>query len=157
MVNEKPELDELLANHLAVLPYQTMYIMADLRERMEQATAQLVLLAQPVDEHVLCKIQVFSNGTLVFQPDFNTEKAAYVIETGTFHNEAYQYYLEHASLPIARDDLIQEQRLFNEIASQQQKKLAELRGNEFERVNTSEERLRDVGWMRCSPHRAYSK
>lgn len=135
MVNEKPDPEELLANHLAVVPYQTMYIMADLTDRMEQATAQLVLLAQPVNEHVLCKIRVYSNGTLVFQPDFNTEKPAYVIETGTFHNEVYQYYLEHASVPIHPEDLIRERRLFNEIALRQKKQLAEFVGTDFDRVS----------------------
>jgi hypothetical protein len=134
VVNEKPDPEELLANHLGAVPCQTMYIMADLTDRTEQATAQLVLLAQPINEHVLCKIQVYSNGTLVVQPDFNPEKSAYVIETGTFHNEVYQYYLEHASVPISQDDLIRERRLFNEIALRQSKQLAESVGHEFDRV-----------------------
>ena len=117
-----------------------MYIMADLSDRTEQATAQLVLLPQPIEEHILCKIQVFSNGKLVIAPDFNTNKMAYVTETGSFYNEVYQYYLEHASMPMQIDDWKREKTLLDEIYRRQQRQLIESVGKKFECVRISSHR-----------------
>jgi hypothetical protein len=112
-----------------------MYIMADLSDTIDAATAHLVMLPQLPNELVLCRIHVDSNGTIVLEPDFNIDKMAYIVETGNLNNEVYQYYLEHASIPININDLVKERRLFNEVCSRHQTHLAQLVGNEFETVN----------------------
>ena len=109
--------------------------MADLNDKIDTATAQLAFLPQPPNEHVLCRILAYSDGTIVIEPDFNTGKLAYMIETGNFHNEVYQYYLEHASIPINKDDLIKERRLLSEICLRQQTYISQNVGNEFDTVN----------------------
>jgi Meckel syndrome type 1 protein len=113
-----------------------MYIMADLNDRVDHATAQLVI-GPPIlpNEHVLCLIRVYSNGTIVLEPDFNTGKMAYIVETGTVNNEVYHYYLEHASLSINMEDLVKERKLFNEVCLRQQTHLAQVVGNDFDTVN----------------------
>ena len=113
-----------------------MYTMADLSDRHDQATAQLTLLPQPLQEHLLCKIQFFSDGTLVIGPDLNAHRRGYVIETGTFYNEVYQYHLDFASIPIQVDDLKREQRLVKAIFLRQERLLAESLGVEFRCVRS---------------------
>jgi hypothetical protein len=112
-----------------------MYIMADLSDKIDIATARLVVLPQPPNEHVLCTIRIHSNGTIVMEPDFNHGKMAYMMETGNLNNEVYQYYLEHASATMNMHDLIKERKLFNEICSRQQTNLTQIVGNEFDTVN----------------------
>ncbi len=114
-----------------------MYIMADLSDSIDTATAQLVVVPQPPNEHVLCTICVYSNGTIVLEPDFNNGKMAYIIETGNTNNEVYHYYLEHSSISINMDDLIKEKKLFNEVCLRQQTHIAQIVGNEFDTVNSS--------------------
>jgi hypothetical protein len=109
--------------------------MADLSDRIDTATAQLVFLPHPPNEHVLCRILIYSNGTVVIEPDFNNGKLPYMVETGNLNNEVYQYYLEHASISMSVDDIIKANRLLNEICSRQQTYLAQMVGNEFDTVN----------------------
>ena len=130
-INNRPTSDDVRLSRYSTFPFQTMYIMADLSDRLDQAAAQLTLLPQPIQEHLLCKIQFFSNGTLLIGPDFNTHRRGYVIETGGFGNEVYQYHLDLASIPIQVDDWKREQRLVKEIFLRQQRLLAESLGAEF--------------------------
>ncbi|CAF3358718.1 unnamed protein product [Rotaria sp. Silwood1] len=132
LINRKPTPDDIRTNHLASLPHQTMYIMADLSDIIDTASAQLLIVPQPMNERVLCTIKVYSNGTIVLEPDFNTGKTPYIVETGNVNNEVYQYYLEHASMPINKDDFIKERKLLNEVRLKQQTRLAQLVGNDFE-------------------------
>ena len=113
-----------------------MYIMADLNDQVDLATAQLVIgPPQLPNEHVLCLIHVYSNGTIVLEPDFNNGKMAYIVETGNVNNEVYHYYLEHASTVINIDDLIKERKLFNEVCLRQQTHLTQIVGHDFDTVN----------------------
>ncbi|CAF3353151.1 unnamed protein product [Rotaria sp. Silwood1] len=132
LINRKPTPDDIRTNHLASLPHQTMYIMADLSDIIDTASAQLLIVPQPMNERVLCTIKFYSNGTIVLEPDFNTGKTPYIVETGNVNNEVYQYYLEHASMPINKDDFIKERKLSNEVRLKQQTRLAQLVGNDFE-------------------------
>ncbi|CAF2742224.1 unnamed protein product [Rotaria sp. Silwood2] len=132
LINRKPTPDDLRTNHLASLPHQTMYIMADLSDIINTATAQVLVLPQPINERVLCTIQVYSNGTIVLEPDFNNGKTAYIVETGNINNEVYHYYLEHASVLINKDDFTKERKLLNEVRLRKQTHLAQLVGNDFE-------------------------
>jgi hypothetical protein len=113
-----------------------MYIAADLSDRVDMATAQLVVVPQRPNEHILCTIYVYSNGTIVLEPDFNNGKMAYIIETGNINNEVYHYYLEHASISIHMDDLMKERKLFNEVCFRQQTHLTQIVGNDFDTVNS---------------------
>ncbi|CAF3305940.1 unnamed protein product [Rotaria socialis] len=133
IINRKPTPDDIRTNHLAALPHQTMYIMADLSDRVDHATAGLVLLPQPTNERVLCMVRVYSNGTIVIEPDFNGGKMAYIIETGNLNNEVYHYYLEHGSMAIHKDDFVKEKKLLNEVRLRKQAHLAQLVGNYFEK------------------------
>ena len=136
IINRKPTPDDLRTNHLAALPHQTMYIMADLSERIEtRAVAQMVPVVQKPKEFILCMIHVYSNGTIVLEPDFNTGKMAYIVETGNLNNDVYHYYLEHASVQINMEDLIKERKLFNEVCLRQQTHRAQLVGNDFDSVS----------------------
>ncbi|CAF1251705.1 unnamed protein product [Rotaria sordida] len=132
LINRKPTPDDLRINHLAALPHQTMYIMADLSAIIDTATTQLLVVPQPTNEHVLCTIQSYSNGTVILEPDFNHGKMAYVVETGNLSNEVYHYYLDHASITINKDDFIKERKLLNEVRLRKQTHLAQLVGNDFE-------------------------
>ncbi|UJR26255.1 hypothetical protein I4U23_007595 [Adineta vaga] len=132
LVNEKPTLPELREEHYATKPHQTMYIMADLSDKIEVASAQLVVVPQAPNERVLCTVRVYSHGTLILEPDFNDGKMAYIVETGNVNNEVYHYYLEHGSQSINMDDLIKERKLFNEVCFRQQTHLAQIVGNEFD-------------------------
>ncbi|CAF1246849.1 unnamed protein product [Adineta steineri] len=131
LIKQKPTSEDLLINHYGSLPRQTMYIMADLSDTTNMATTQLAIFPQPPNEHVLCRIH-YSNNTIILEPDFNTDKMAYIVETGNLNNEVYQYYLEHVSIPIDLPDLVKERRLFNEICLKQQTKIAQIVGNEFD-------------------------
>ena len=111
-----------------------MYIMVDLSDKVEITTAQLVYGPSPLNEQVICTIQVYSNGTMVLAPDFNSSKMAYIVETGTRNNEAYHYYLEHASTNIQMEDLIKERKLFNEVCLRQQTYLSQIVGKDFDTV-----------------------
>jgi len=117
--------------------------MADLSDKIDTTTAQLVLVPQPPNEHILCTIYVYSNGTIVLEPDFNNGKMAYIVETGNLNNEVYHYYLEHASISINMDDLIKERKLFNEVCLRQQALRAQIVGNDFDSVKISREILFD--------------
>ncbi|CAF1436288.1 unnamed protein product [Rotaria sordida] len=132
LINRKPTPDDLRINHLAALPHQTMYVMADLSAIIDTATTQLLVVPQPTNEHVLCTIQSYSNGTVILEPDFNHGKMAYVVETGNLSNEVYHYYLDHASITINKDDFIKERKLLNEVRLRKQTHLAQLVGNDFE-------------------------
>ncbi|CAF0909047.1 unnamed protein product [Adineta steineri] len=132
LINRKPTPDDLRTNHYAALPHQTMYIMADLSDIIDNATAQLVVVPQLPNEHVLCIVRSYSNGTIVLAPDFNNGKMAYIVETGNTNNEVYHYYLEHGSIQINIDDLIKERKLFHEVCLRQQTHLAQMVGHEFD-------------------------
>ena len=108
--------------------------MADLSEKTGHTIEQIVL-SPPSDEYVLCKIRAHSNGTIAVEPDFNCGKMAYIVETANQNNEAYHYYVEHASENINADDLVKEKKLFNEICLRQQMHLRQLVGNDFDIVN----------------------
>ena len=128
---KRPTDEQLHVSHFATAPPRTMYIMVDLSDRITTATAQLVLLPQPIQQHVLCKIQYHSDGYLQIEPDFNEHRTPYLIETGNYYNEVYQYYLEHASTPIQTEDLIMEKRILDQIISHQRSLLKPVVGNEF--------------------------
>lgn len=113
-----------------------MYIMADLSDRVDHATAALVLLPQPTSERVLCMVRVYSNGTIVIEPDLNSGKMAYIVETGNLNNEVYHYYLEHGSMTINKDDFVKEKKLLSEVRLRKQTHLAQLVGNYFEKVKS---------------------
>jgi Meckel syndrome type 1 protein len=134
IINRKPTPDDLRTNHLAALPHQTMYIMADLSDNIDTGAAQLIHIPQRPNEHILCMIHVYSNGTIVLEPDFNEGKMAYIVETGNLNNDVYHYYLEHASIAINLEDLIKERKLFNEVCLRQQTHRAQLIGNDFDTV-----------------------
>jgi hypothetical protein len=135
IINTKPTPDDLRTSHLAALPHQTMYIMADLSDSINTATAKLVVVPLPPNEHILCTIYAYSNGTIVIEPDFNNGKMAYIVETGNLNNEVYHYYLEHASISMSIEDLIKERKLFNEFCLRQQTYRAQYVGTDFETVN----------------------
>ncbi|CAF3730793.1 unnamed protein product [Rotaria sp. Silwood1] len=128
IINKRPTFDDIRKNHYASVPYQIMYIMADLSNRISQTTDNVQL----TNEHILCRIQIYSNGTIILEPDFNNNKLAYVIETGNKNKTFYHYYLEHASIPITKDYLIKEKRLMNEICTRQQIHLTNIVGNKFD-------------------------
>ncbi|CAF0929463.1 unnamed protein product [Rotaria sordida] len=128
LINQKPTFDIIRTNHFTSLPYQTMYLMADLSQTINTTTD----VSQSTDEHVLCRIDVYSNGTIILEPDFNNGKLAYLVETGKIDRAFYQYYLEHASISITNDYLIKERRLMNEICTRQQIYLSNIVGNEFD-------------------------
>ncbi|UJR22762.1 hypothetical protein I4U23_025794 [Adineta vaga] len=132
LIKENPTVNDLRINHYGSSPRQTMYIMADLNDPTTTATAQLLLLPRRPNAHVLCRIHVYSNDTILITPDFNVDKMAYMIETGTLNNEVYQYYLEHASMSISMPDWVKERKLFNEICLRQQTHLAQMVGNKFD-------------------------
>jgi len=111
--------------------------MADLSENIDTNPAALVLVRRQPNEHILCMIHAYSNGTIVLEPDFNNGKMAYIVETGNMNNEVYHYYLEHASIIINMEDLIKERKLFNEVCLRQQTHIAQIVGNEFDTVNSS--------------------
>lgn len=133
-INNRPTVEDLRLSRYSIRPYQTMYIMADLSDRHDQAAAQLTLLPQPLNECLLCKIQYFSNGTLIIRPDFNTNRNGYIVETGTFYNEIYQYHLDFASIQIRVEDFIKEKRIFEEILRRKQNRIVEVLGKKFECV-----------------------
>jgi len=110
--------------------------MADLSDITDRATARLVVVPLPTNEHILCTIYVYSNGTIILEPDFNTGKMAYIVETGNLNNEVYHYDLEHASMTINMEDLIKERKLFNEVTLRQQTHRAQIVGNDFDTVNS---------------------
>ncbi len=118
-----------------------MYIMADLSDKIDSTTAQLVVVPQPPNERILCTIYVYSNGTIVLEPDFNSGKMAYIVETGNLNNEVYHYYLEHASITINMDDLIKERKLFNEVCLRQQTHRSQIVGNDFDSVKNFQEKF----------------
>jgi hypothetical protein len=113
--------------------------MADLSDTIDTATAKLVVVPLPPNEHILCTIYVYSNGTIILEPDFNTGKMAYIVETGNLNNEVYHYDLEHASMIINMEDLIKERKLFNEVTLRQQTHRAQIVGNNFDTVNSIHE------------------
>jgi hypothetical protein len=125
IINQKPTSDELQINHVASLPYQTMYIMADLSD-----ITQSVIFRQSLNEYVLCRIHIYSNGTIVLEPDFNTDKIAYLIKTKNFNNDIRQYYVERASISISMNDLIIERRLY----SKGPRRISQT--NQLEKLNT---------------------
>lgn len=131
-----------------------MYIMADLSDHVDAATAQVVVVPQKVNERVLCTVRMYSNGTIVLEPDFNNGKPAYIVETGNVNNEVYHYYLEHGSLSISMDDLIKERKLFHEVCLRQQTHLSQIVGNEFDAVSMRASEVRVGSFVRsCSRHR----
>ncbi|CAF1315330.1 unnamed protein product [Rotaria magnacalcarata] len=132
LINENPTLDEIQTNHFASLSYQTMYIMADLSDRIDTTADAVARGSRTTNEHVLCQINVYSNGTIVLKPDFNTGKLAYMIESKNFNNDFYQYYIEHASIPVTKDDLSREKRLLTEFYARQQVYLTKMVGKKFD-------------------------
>lgn len=112
--------------------------MADLSDPVETTAAALVVVPQAPNEHILCTIDVYSNGTIVMNPDFNEGKMAYIVETGDNNNQAYHYYLEHASIPISTEDLIRERKLFSEIALRRQTHRAQIVGADFDSVRNND-------------------
>ncbi|CAF2688039.1 unnamed protein product [Rotaria sp. Silwood2] len=81
--------------------------MADVSHRIATTTDN----SQSINEHVLCRIQAYSNGIIVVEHDFNNGKLAYVIETGYTNKIFYQYYLEHASISVTKDYLIKAKKI----------------------------------------------
>ena len=134
VVVNKPTDEDLRVNHYASLPHQTMYIMVDLTDPDRSTTAQLRFGPAPLTERVLCIIRVYPNGTMVLEPDFNNGKMAYIVESGNLNNEAFHYFLEHASAPIQPEDLTKERKLFREVCLRQQMHLSQMVGNEFDSV-----------------------
>lgn len=108
--------------------------MVDLSDFDDRAIAQLAVIPKPTDEHILCMIQYYTNGTIILEPDFNNGKLAYIIETGNLNNEVYHYYLEHASIPIKKDDFTKEVKILNEVRLRKETHVAQLIGNDFEMV-----------------------
>ena len=135
IVNQKPNDEDIRANHMGSYGHRTMYIMADLSPKDDRATGELIVGPRYLSECLLCKIRVYGNDTMTIEPDFNVGKTAYLVETGRFNNEVYHYFLEHASSKAQSDDLIKERQLFNEFSLRNQNYLAQIVGNEFSAVN----------------------
>ena len=140
LVVNKPTDEDLRVNHFASSSHQTMYIMVDLSDPNSTATALLNIGPAPLNEKVLCIIRVYTNGTMIFEPDFNNGKMAYIVETGNVNNEAFHYYLEHASPTIQPEDLTKEKKLFREVCLRQQMHLSQMIGTEFDTVTTTSTR-----------------
>ena len=138
IINQKPTPDDRRTNHYAAVSHQTMYIMADLSDPVETTAAALVVVPQAPNERILCTIDVYSNGTIVMNPDFNEGKMAYIVETGDQNNQAFHYYLEHASTPINTEDMIRERKLLSEILSRRQTHRAQIVGTEFDTVRNND-------------------
>jgi len=115
--------------------------MLDLNDQIDATTGLVTKASFPLGQHVLCTIQIYANGTIVLEPDFNSGKMAYIVETGALHNEVYHYYLEHASIPISTEDFLKERRLFDEIALRKQTHRLQIVGNEFDAVNKKKKRF----------------
>lgn len=112
-----------------------MYIMGDLSDIIDSLAGASALRPRTRNERVLCRINVYSNGTIVLTPDFNTGKLAYIIEAKNYTNDIYQYYIEHASIPVTAEYLIKENRLLNEICRRKQYYIENILGNQFDMVN----------------------
>lgn len=111
--------------------------MADLTTPTDRATDQLTVFPRQPTEHVLCRLHLYFDNTIVMQPDFNSDQVAYIVESGGLGNEVYQYYLEHASTSISKPDLIKERNLFHQVAARQQAYLKQIVGDEFQTVGRS--------------------
>ncbi|CAF0733853.1 unnamed protein product [Brachionus calyciflorus] len=121
IVNYSPTKEESSRFKTKIVPFHTMYIMADL------STAENTFTMN--DEVVLCCIKIDSNGAIVMKPDFS--KDSYFIQTGGFARETYEYFLEHVSSGITTDDLLREQRLHKELYLRHSQYIKNLVGTEF--------------------------
>jgi hypothetical protein len=134
IVNRKPTDEDIRVNHYGTLPHQTMYIMLDTSQHTDSTVDSSQFNRTRSNELTICSICVYSNGTLIIEPDFNAGKMAHIVETDTLNNEVFHFYLEHASINIQEDDLIKETKLFVEVCNRQRMYLAQLVGNQFESV-----------------------
>ena len=126
------------AKRVVSLPFQVMYILADLRPTGAAAIDSAAAAdgsgsdgdgANDNPNHrVLCTLRVDSHGLLEVTPGFNAGRPPYRIETP--HGEVYDVTLEHASADIAPVDAMREARMFSELYARH----AELTSN---RVGTS--------------------
>jgi hypothetical protein len=85
------------------------------------------------DEKVLCCIKIDSNGAIIMKPNFNPK--AYIVQTGGFSRETYEYSLQHVSSPITTESLLKEQRLHKELYLRHSDYLRNLVGTEFKMVS----------------------
>lgn len=86
-------------------------------------------------ERVLCCIRIDSNGCIIMKPKFNLTGVPYLVQTGGFARETYQYSLEHVSGTITADNLLKEHRLHKELYMRHSEYLKNLVGKEFKMPN----------------------
>jgi hypothetical protein len=86
------------------------------------------------DEKVLCCIKIDSNGAIVMKPNFSSD--SYIVQTGGFARETYEYYLEHVSTRISAENLLKEHRLHKELYMRHSEYLRNLVGHEFKMVSS---------------------
>ncbi|RNA44327.1 Meckel syndrome type 1 [Brachionus plicatilis] len=121
IVNYSPTKDDSKKFQSKIVPFHTMYIMADL------STAENTFTMN--DEVVLCCIKIDSNGAIIMKPDFSS--ISYFIQTGGFARETYEYTLEHVSSCITNDDLLKENRLHKELYLRHSDYIKNLVGKDF--------------------------
>ncbi|OQV16266.1 Meckel syndrome type 1 protein [Hypsibius exemplaris] len=82
-------------------------------------------------EYILCSISIDTDGLIRMEPDFNAMKRPYLIQTGQTSGEMYEYFIEHASDPMARIDMERESQLFRALYQRHQEYNAFLVGTQF--------------------------
>ena len=86
------------------------------------------------DECVLCSIKIDSNGTMVVKPDFSSKP--YIVQTGGFAKETYEFTIEHVSSKITTDELLREHRLHRELYLRHSEYVKNLVGSSFKMVSS---------------------
>lgn len=124
IVSYTEEADDARSNLSKIIPFHTMYIMADL-----SSTG----IAGQNTERVLCSIKIDANGSIVMKPDFS--KSSYLIHTYGASRETYEYFLDHVSCKISSENLIRELRLHKELYLRHSDYIKNLVGNAFKMVS----------------------
>nr|XP_028564242.1 Meckel syndrome type 1 protein [Podarcis muralis] len=124
LVTWEPSEEFIKNNHVINTPVQTMYIMGDLGPHGKLGCRE--------HEHVLCTIQVDSNGVITVKPDFTGTKGPYRIELEGEKREIWKFTLENVSAPVKPEEQEREQRVFKDLYSRHKEYLSGLVGSDFE-------------------------
>ncbi|XP_052801949.1 tectonic-like complex member MKS1 [Mya arenaria] len=126
IIEDDPNEELILRNHLGSTPIQVMHIMADLSPGKGAP-------ALDEEEVVLCTIQIKGDGVLSIHPDFNRGRKAYVKESQKqFGKEVFEYILDHASKEMNRQEADRELKMFREVYSRHKDFLQACVGGDFD-------------------------
>lgn len=109
-------------NKASSTQYHKMTIMADISSN---ASGMLP------GECVLCSMKVDSSGTIIIKPDFNSNSKPYVIGSGIYGNDTFEYIIENVSTQISQEDLFRELKLQNELYARHVNFVKNLVGSDF--------------------------